>query len=304
MIESRRYGELGLTWSLGPVEWKRALLFAVPVSLSILGLFYYWFAVADRYAIFLYYHLGATPLCGLTGSRYWMSGLVASGAVMVAYTSVSWLIGRIAAVRHRDYSSPAWWHVWMLCVAPLVFGIPLITMTVNWPTLPFSNATACVVATLVGLAFALVPGSCAAQRPSELGWLTLDGVGLMPSLLLLRAIELPGRGIRVSAPVAYLGALGGIFAGAIWLCVTTGLRAWRRKSPPRASTLFALGLCLSYLMMPLVHHLTTPTEYRYISAASNFFAFSAGLQFAAFLVAAILAIGITRLRLRLIRRRI
>lgn len=63
-------------------EWKAALLHAVPICLFILGLFYHWFAVADRYAVFLYEHLGATPFDDVTSSRYWMSGLVASGAVV------------------------------------------------------------------------------------------------------------------------------------------------------------------------------------------------------------------------------
>jgi hypothetical protein len=277
-------------------SWKPALLHAVPISLFVLGLFYYWFAVADRYSIFLYGHLGATPFDEVTSSRYWMSGLVAAGFVMVGYAVVNWLLARVAVLRHLDYSPPAWWLVWILCAPPLVLGIPLITMTVNWPTLPLSNAVACVVATLIGLALALAPGSLAAQQPLDLGWLVLDGMGLMPSLLLLRAIELPSRGL-VSGPVAYLVALGGTLAGAIWLGVVTGLRAWRHRSPPEASTLFVAGLCLSYLLMPLVHHLVfTPWRYRYISTASNFFPRSLGVQLMSFLVAAVLAIGITRLR--------
>jgi hypothetical protein len=245
--------------------------------------------------IFLYDHLGATPFDDVTSSRYWMSGLVACGAVMVGYAIVNWLLGRVAALRQWDYCPLAWWQVWGLCVIPLVIGIPIITMTFNWPTLSPSNASACVVATLIGLALALVPGSLATQRPLDLGWLILDGLGLMPSLLLLRAIELPSRGL-VSVPVAYLAALGGTLAGVVWLGIMTGLRVWRRKSPPEASTLFVAGLCLSYLLMPLEHHLSLPAEYRYISTSSNFFAFNVGVQLMVLFVAAILAIGITRLR--------
>jgi hypothetical protein len=278
------------------LDRKPALLHAVPIVLFVLGLFTYWFAVADRYAIFLYGHLGATPFDEVTSSRYWMSGLVAAGFVMVGYTAANWLLGRMAVLRHLDYFLPAWWRVWILCAPPLVIGIPVITMTVNWPTLPLPNATACVVATLIGLALALVPGSLAAQRPSDLGWLVLDGMGMMPTLLLLRAIELPGRGL-VSSRTAYLAAFGGTFMGVAWLGVMTGLRAWRHKSPPKATTLFVAGLCLSYVLMPLVHHLVfTPSSYRYISTASNFFPRSIGVQLMAFLVAAALAIGITQLR--------
>lgn len=298
MVESKKCGELeGFRYLGSFIEWKPALLRAVPISLFILSLFYYWFAVADRHAIFLYGHLGATPFDDVTSSRYWMSGLVASGAVMAMYTLANWLLGRVAA-SHRwvYYCPPAWWRVWALCAVPLVVGIPAITMTLNSPTLPLSNGMACVVAALIGLALALAPGSLAAQRPFDLVWLMLDGVGLMPSLLLLRAIELPSRGL-ISVPVACLAALGGTFAGAVWLGVMTGLRAWRHKSLPGADVLFVAGLCLSYLLMPLVHHLLfVHSEYRYISTSSNFFAFNVGVQFMVFFVAAILAIGVTRLR--------
>jgi len=303
MNESANHGESERLWHFGPIEWKPVLSHTVPVSLFILGLFYYWFAVADRYAIFLYGHLGATPFDDVTGSRYWMAGLVACGVVMVGYSIVNGLLGRIAVLRHLPYSPPAWWQVWTLCVMPLSIGIPAITMALNWPTLPLSHAAACVVVTLIGLALALMPGSWAAQRPFDLSWLVFDRIGLMPSLLLLRAIELPGRGL-ISARMAYMVALGSTFAGAVWLGIMTGLRAWQYKSAPETSTLFVAGLCLSYLWMPLVHYLLfTPSEYRYISTAGNFFASNAGVQLVSFFVAAGLAIGITQLRRRLERPR-
>ena len=65
-------------------------------------------------------------------------------------------------------------------------------MTLNTPTLPLRLASACVIATLAGLALALLPGEWAARRPANLLWLALDGMGLAPILLLLRSVELPG----------------------------------------------------------------------------------------------------------------
>lgn len=52
-----------------PADWWRAALHATPVAVLVLGLFYHWFAVADRYAVFLYDHLGATPFDAITSSR-------------------------------------------------------------------------------------------------------------------------------------------------------------------------------------------------------------------------------------------
>jgi hypothetical protein len=282
--------------------WGPALVAAVPTVLFVLGLFYYWFAVADRYAIFLYGHSApgiplAQPFDAMTRSRYWMAGLVAAGAVMVICTAVNWVLGRLANRRGQDCRPPAWWRVWVLCALPLIVGIPAITMTRNTPTLPLGLAAACVIATLVGLALALLPGEWAARRPVDLVWLACDGVGLMPILLLLRAIELPGRGVSVTMPVAVLMATGGLLAGIAWLGVMTALGAWRRKPTPTAGALLAAGLCLSYLLMPFVHHLlATPPGYRYISTASNFFAFSPVLQLVVFATAAGVAVVTTRLR--------
>ena len=282
----------------GRIDWRPTLLFSTAISLFILGLFYYWFAVADRYTIFLYGHLGATPFDTVTSSRYWMSGLVACGAVMLLYVTANWLIGRLAALRHRPYHPPAWRHIWAFSLPALAIGIPAITMTLNSPTLTPSLAAACVLATLIGLALALAPGGMASRRPMDLIWLVFDGLGLMPSLLLLRTLELPSRGL-IALPTALIASVGGTIAGAVWLLVMTRLRAWRRKPTPRAHELCVAGLCLSYLLMPLAHHLlVTPAEYRYITTGANFLAYNLPLQLTAFLVAGALSRGATRLRAR------
>ena len=149
------------------LRWNAALWWAIPTALFVLGLFYYWFAIADRYAIFLYGHTAkgiplTQPFDEMTSSRYWMCGLVASGLVMLIYTALHWALGRLAAGRRREYLPPAWWQMWALCVLPLAIGIPFITMTFNTPTLPPSLAFLCLAATLAGLALALWPGTWAA----------------------------------------------------------------------------------------------------------------------------------------------
>ena len=74
------------------------LFHALLVSAAILAFFYYWFAVADRYHIFLYKHLDATPFDAITTSRYVMAGLVADGAVLVIYGLGCWFAGRLVGV--------------------------------------------------------------------------------------------------------------------------------------------------------------------------------------------------------------
>jgi hypothetical protein len=291
-------------YSSGPARWKSALAVALPISLFVLGVFYYWFAVANRYVVFLYGHVATgiprtEPFDEITCSRYWMAGLVVSGAVLLIYTGLNWILGRIGARRQHDYAPPPWWQVWALCAIALGVGIPLITMTVNSPTLPPALATACVGATLVGLALALLPGSWAAQRPLDLFWLAMDGAGLVPVLLFLRAIELPGRGLSISVSMATVFALGSVLAAVGWLGVMTGLRAWRRKPPPSAGALFAAGLCASYLLLPLAHYVLGKPAFRYITTASNFFAFNLGLQILILVAGADIAVGVTQIRKRL-----
>ena len=113
-----------------PKPWWRALWHATPLTALVLGLFYHWFAVADRHIVFLYNHdMGplypdTSPFSFVTSSRYWMAGLVATGAVMVLYVTVNTLWGRLVAV----YRSPLWWRVWGWCALPLLVGIPAITI--------------------------------------------------------------------------------------------------------------------------------------------------------------------------------
>lgn len=288
-------------------QWRQPLLDATCISLFILGLFYYWYGLANRHVIFLYEHVAggtagtpAQPFDETTSSRYWMAGLVASGAVMVLYTAVNWLRHHIAVWRKKPFVPSAWWRVWAPAAIPLSIGIPVITMNVNSPALPPALAAACVLATLVGLAVALLPGKWAAERPWDLVWLVADSAGLMPALLLLRVIELPAQGVSLSYSAAWRWAIGGVVAGAVWLAVMSILRIWRHRKTPSSGALLLGGLGLSYLLMPLAHYvLATPPTYRYITTASNFFAFNVGIQLLAVVVAAGLAEGITHARRRL-----
>lgn len=282
-------------------SWQPAFYCAAPISLLLLGLFYDWFGVANRYDIFLYGHTAkgisiTQPFDVLTSSRYWMAGLVGSGIVMVFYTAVHLLLAHL----RRQHRVPAWWRVWILCLPAVLVGIPIITMTVNTPTLPPLLALACVAATLAGLALALLPAEVAARQPRELIWLTLDGAGLMPCLMLMHAVELPGQGLSITQTAAFIFAAGGIISSAVWLAIMTGLRKWRRRPQVSARALLAAGLCFTYLLLPLAHYvIATPADHRYISAASNFFANSLVLQGFTFAVAASLAGGFSLLRKRL-----
>src|SRR5574341_351648 len=276
-------------------RWLIASAHALPISLLILALFYYWFGVADRYAVFLYEHMGATPFDEVTASRYWMAGLVADGWVMVLYTAFNTAAGRLWRER---YIAPAW-RVWVVCAPFLAVGIPAITMTVNRPTLPVLNALECTAATLAGLIVAHMPGKLAAERPADLVWLAADGLALVPVLITLRVVELPRRGVGITPLVAGLVAAGSIIGGVIWLGLMTLARRRGHRLSPGAGAIFLAGLGESYILMPLAHHLfATPPGYPYITTASNFFAYDPFLQAAVLIIAGGLAWGAARVRER------
>lgn len=290
-----------------PVDpvWRWATAAAVLIAAALLGLFYYWFAVANRYTIFLYGHTArgiplTQPFDAITRSRYWMGGLVATAIVMMGYVGLLWALGRIAVFRDSSFRPPCWWRVWFICAPLLLVGIPAITMTINQPTLPPFLALACVVSTLAGLAVALLPGEWAAERPRDLAWLAADGAGLIPILLLVKAVELPVRGVSVPVGTGQGFALTGLLLSMAWLAVMTAMRIWRRRSIPGWPALLVAGLALSYMVLPLVHFvLAAPPGHRYISTASNFFAFNPALQLLILAIAAAISYSTTRVRRRL-----
>lgn len=273
-------------------QWKPALIHAVLISLFEIGLFYYWFGVANRYAVFLYGHYGAEPFDNPTLSRYQMTGLVASGAVLVLYGMANWFIANLAEVIYRRYIVPEWWRVWMLCVPPLGIALPLIMMTVNWPTLPLPVALASTAVALGSLPLALVPGRLAVEDLGELAWRTLVGLGLTPSLLLLRAVELTDK---MPAGIAIGIAMGSTLAGAGWSLAVAWFHSQRRGRCWKMTDLLISTLCLAYLIGPLAHYLLfTPPDYRYITVAANFFAQSPVVQVVCFFILTALAWSIAR----------
>jgi hypothetical protein len=70
-----------------------------------------------------------------------------------------------------------------------------------------------------------MPGALAAENPRALAWLALDGFGLIPTLTVVRGIEMADRGLSISAPMLYALAVGSIVFGAMWLLGTNVLCA-------------------------------------------------------------------------------
>lgn len=298
-MASTKQSVLRRSWvaHVGDSDWRLAFGYAVPVVGFVLGLFYQWFALANRCVIFLYGHMRARPFDRRTISRYWMAGLVASGMVMVLYAFWNWLLGRVASWHEVfDYHPSEWWRVWLICALSVAVGILVITTTVNQPTLPADVAVWCVLATLIGLALALAPGAWAAERPRELLWLAGAGAGLVPLLLLLRVVEIPAGELPGGAR-SYALALGSIAVGVIWSILLGRWYTRKYRSIWRTDHLVVSGLGWSYLLLPLAHYFFfTPPSYRYITSAGNFFASSLLVQLVAFLTAGAFSSLVTALQ--------
>jgi hypothetical protein len=291
--------------------WRLELYWGLPTAGFVAYLFYRWFAVRDRYEIFLYHHfMGAgfdtTPFGWVTVSRYWMAGLVASGAVLAIHGPLHLIIRQVA---HR-YRTPRWWHLWLVCATPLAVVIPAIVMTVNEPTLPLVNAAQVTLATLAGLA---VAAKVAALVARGLGWslrLSLDGLGLACLLGALQAME-HTRDWLVKGRAAALGrALAMLAVGASLTRAVTAVYRWRRRrrEVPGAADWLLAGLAITYLVLPLYHHLSwckdngswvDPDYFTYITDADNFFADSWLVQAGIWMVAGLVVVSCTRLRRRL-----
>ena len=248
-------------------SWLKALPFALGIDALIIGLFIYWFTLADRYRVFLYDHdMGpnvpdTSPFSPVTSSRYWMSGLVAAGVVMILYVTTNWILARVRS----EYRAPEWWRVWALALPVLLIAIPLITMTQNQPVLPLGNAAQLTAATIVALALALSPGRMAAHRPVYLVWLTLDGFGLMLLLVTLPGLQFLGRWLENDQIVYVLMLTFGFAAGFGWLLLMSGLRIVRDHEMPTYQEMLLAGFALAYLFIPLVHHLLFTDGFYYIT---------------------------------------
>jgi hypothetical protein len=188
----------------------------------------------------------------------------------------------------------------MLCALPVAAGILLITLRANWPTLPLGIALLCVMSTWVGLALALAPGAMFATQPREFLWVAWVGLGLLPLLLFVRVLELPGRGI-LTMPVAYRVVAAALVFALVWTAGWLRLYQHRHGHPLAAAKVLLASTTEAYLVLPLVHYwLFTPAEYRYISTASNFFAISPAVQLLTYvMVLLVLALAYLPLRWRI-----
>lgn len=286
------------------------IMFAVYITSLVTVLYYHWFAVRDRYEVFLYYHdmgpgFDTAPFGAVTLGRYGMTGLVASGAVMALYLAANLLLGRVI----KGYRAPAWWRQWLWCAPPLLLIVPGIVMTVNDPTMPPGVTGRIMAALLAGLALALYLGDRAADRPGAFIILVIDAASLALLLMALTTLEdLPGW--LAQGRSGFITAL--LFMLIVGLGLMTGMTVFylllKQNVIPDGASWLAAGAGLYYLVLPLSHHLffstdagsfLDPSYFAYITTADNYFASHILSQLVVWLVFVAGGWGIAQLRLGL-----
>lgn len=278
--------------------WRRAAIFAVPITALILALMLAWFTFGNRHVVFLYHHdmgphmPGTGPFGPITRSRYWMTGFVAGGAVLALTAPIYALLGWT----RRDYRPPAWGRIWTLCAAPLAIGIPVITMTTHSPTLPLRLAALTTATTLAALALALIPARTIAAQPLDALLLGLDGLALSLWLLILPSIEHAATWIAGGRQTYLLMLITLPLIGALGLAGLTLIRARLRRPMPTATHLGLAGFIAAYLGFPIVHHMLFTGGYFYITDMDNAFARAAWAQLVTFIATAALVRLTTHLR--------
>lgn len=283
---------------------RRSLFHGLPVAFLVLGLLTYWFGFANRSIVFLYDHDMGLPLTEtapfgrVTASRYWMAGLVASGFVLVLYIGLNWLAGRLRA----NYLPPPWSVVWLVCLPIFLVAIPLITMGLHMPVLPWYLAAAVTLAAIVGVALALLPGELAARRPWDLLWLAADGWGLALLLLMLAQLDDLGRWLSDGMDWRVSLSLGISIAAIIWLLMLTAARYFIGVTVGDFWSLAASGICVAYLFLPLLHYLVGTDGYFYITDSDNFLAGSLLMQLIAWLLYALVIWALLGFRRRLFKK--
>jgi hypothetical protein len=269
----------------------RNFVHALLVTALVLGMLACWFLAADRSRIFLYGHLGAQPFDTVTTSRYWMSGLVVTGFLVPTYA----LLAVVARLRHRDWLPDPLMTTYYSAL-PLAAGVILIASIWGRPAIAYTTSALLWLALISGIYLALWFAQQIRYAGRHVVLLILDGCAIIPELLLFHALELPGRGLQVSAEVLVLSAVSSVLFGLLWLMAMTYV--YRRMHQPSGTTgnIICAGLTGFVLLTTLHYLLATPPGYKYISTGGNFFAGNILLQLATWAVAWLMVLVATRFR--------
>lgn len=273
---------------------------AVLVSILITSAYYYWFSAADRNYLFLYGHFGWGPFHSITAGRYWMTALVLSAFIALLYIAFNLLLRLIFLMLKKNYNLPSWKRVWLMSQPAIAAGIPLIIMNVNHPVMPLSITVKCVIAASAGLGLGLYTSEMFMRDAKKFLIISLAGTALVPPLMLVRALELPSKGI-LTMQSAILISTGSILLSVLFLIIVTFIYRSKNIKPGKSYEIALSGLFYAYLVLPMLHYLfATPPGRPYITSSDNFFPDSFYLKILTWAVVFLIAYLTGKLRANLL----
>ena len=247
-------------------------VYSVIISIVIAGVFYYWFAAAERNYLFLYGHYGWRPFHRMTLGRYWMTGLVLSCFITFTYTAVNYILLYSAGFLKKSYRIPSWKAVWFLSQPVVLAGIPVI-LNLNSPVIPADIIIICVTVISSGLALGLYCADILLHSIKKFIILSLDGIMLLPSLILMLSLELPAKGVlNMTYTAAIVIALGGIAVSFSGLIINSYFFKRKKITPGKNHEIILFSFFYAYIILPMAHYLfAAPPGNPYITTSDNFF---------------------------------
>ncbi len=208
-----------------------------------------------------------------------MTGLVASGGVLVAYTVINLVIKKLLC----NYQLPDWKSVWRYSCLILSLPLFIILTFVGKPPISALLSSWIIIVLFAGLRLALYTSDFIVSNFRQSVWVFFDGLTLVSILLFIPlGIEF---GLRKSLPAVLVVTpvvIVGIALFGLWI-MTLLYKRFKQPYPPSLNV-FLAGLTTAYLLLPFYHYLTSRPNHIYISDSGNFFANSIWLQVTAFLI--------------------
>ena len=262
------------------------IIHALLLSLLILALFVFFFAIWDRQLIFLYGHMGYGPLADFNISRHWMVGLVTGGLILVIFLPINLLLKKL----FKTYQFPNWQN--LCCYLCLYLSLPLFFL-LNFlakPTLPFLLNLWIFLILFLALRLALYLTHLAIENLKQFIWLSIDACSLLPVLMIVPTLmqyglkrSFPLFGLLVLLPLLMI-LLGWFSFG-----LMTYLSKRFKRPFPSSLQLFLSALGSAYLFFPFLHYFSSnPGGTLYITNSDNFFASNPLVQLAAFVMVLVL----------------
>lgn len=243
---------------------KHALLSSI-FSVFVLGCFYLWFVFQDRRLVFLYGHLHTTPFDVATLSRHWVAGLVASGFVFALGVTLFLLAKKTTPLDVKKI----WKTMCMIILLPLI----IMLWFGNTLTTPLALLGLIIVVLFLSIRLALEAAATLVNKPKETFILWLDGLILVPFLVLVALLAdyviRKFDSLESMLPTLLVWGSFLILSQIIWFFVMNTVHRKTKIAHFSSSQLLLSAITTTYVFLPLAHYLTSRSYHLYITNSGN-----------------------------------